>query len=195
MFFAWTEGYFGTADDGHEPQRLGQQLNAEKLRVLREPSAPAAKREAAVCRVISGLSIADAETLMTAVNTAGAEAKVFPLAEPTLYLVVITDLANKSAADRKAAELTRFGIQEQNMVALEGERHEIVLGRFDTEAAAASFLQGLARRGIKSARVDSREQSALKARVEARAPASMLLQQLPKLIAPYADAVVGECAT
>ena len=144
--------------------------------------------------MISGLATADAETLKTAVGTAGGEAKVFPLAEPTLHLVVITDLANKALADRKAAELTRFGIQEQSMVALEDGRQEIVLGRFDTETAAASFLQGLTKRGIKSARVDSREQPALKARVEARAPASMLLQQLPKLIAPYADAVVGECA-
>jgi hypothetical protein len=30
-------------------------------------------------------------------------------------------------------------------------------------------------------------------RVEARGPAAELLQQLPQLIAPYADATIGDC--
>jgi hypothetical protein len=41
--------------------------------------------------------------------------------------------------------------------------------------------------------VDSREQPAPKVRVEARGPAQELLRQLPQLIAPYADATVGDC--
>jgi hypothetical protein len=98
------------------------------------------------------------------------------------------------AADKKAAELTRFGVAEQRFVALDGSRHEIILGSFPNEPAAREFLQGLVKRGIKSARVDRREQPALKPRIEARAAASTLLQQLPKLIAPYADATIGECA-
>lgn len=198
LFFAWAQGYFGAADDGHEPQRLAQQLHAEKLRIVRDgqTAAPvAAKKEATACHVVNGLSVADAAALKAAVEAAGGEAKVSPLAEPTLHLVVITELANKAAADKKAAELTRFGIKEQSLVALEGGRHEIILGRFDTEAAATAFLQGLTKRGIKSARVDNREQAAVKAQVEARAPASLLSQQLPKLIAPYADAAIGECAS
>ena len=198
LFFAWAQGYFGASDDGREPQRLAQQLHAEKLRIVREGqtpvSAPAVKKEATACRVVNGLTTADAETLKAAVEAAGGEAKVSPLAQPPLHLVVISELANKAAAEKKAAELTRFGIKEQNTVALEGGRHEIVLGRFDTNAAAITFLLGLTKRGIKSARVDSREQPALKAQVEARAPESTLLQQLPKLIAPYADAAIGECA-
>ena len=36
LFNAWTQGYFGAPDDSHEPQRLTQQLNAEKLRIVRE---------------------------------------------------------------------------------------------------------------------------------------------------------------
>jgi hypothetical protein len=201
LFFAWAQGYFGAPDDGHEPQRLAQQLNTEKLRIVREEQVPASalalasvvKKEAAACRVVTGLSAADAEALKAAMEAAGGEAKISPLAETTLHLVVITDLANKAAADKKTAELTRFGIKDQTAVALEGGRHEIILGRFDTNAAAIAFLQGLTKRGIKSARVDSRAQPALKAQVEARAPASMLLQQLPKLIAPYADAAIGDC--
>ena len=200
LFFAWTQDYFGASDDNREPQRLVQQLNAEKLRIVRDTQVqpqvpvPPAKKEEAACRVVSGLNIADAETLKIAVEAIGGETKIQPLAAPTLHLVVITGLVSKAAADKKAAELTRFGVVGHRSVALEGDRHEIVLGSFSTEAAARSLLQSLVKRGIKSAHLDAREQPALKARAETRAPASTLLQQLPKLIAAYADATIGECA-
>ncbi len=194
LFFVSTQGYFGASEDGHEPQRLAQQLHAEKLRIVREAQAPAVKKDGIACRLISGLKAADAEALKTAVGSVGGEAKILPLAEPTLYLVVIADLAGKVAADKKSAELTRLGIEGHSIVALEGGHHEIILGRFDSEPAAREFMQVIAKRGIKSARLDSREQPVQKARVETRGPASTLLQQLPKLIGPYADATVGECA-
>lgn len=195
LFFAWAQGYFGASDDDHEPQRLAQQLHPEKLRLVKDAQPPAAHKEEPACRVISGLKLAEAEVLKAGVDAIGGEAKILPLAEATLYLVVIGDLASKAAADKKAIELTRLGVEGHSAVALEGGRHEIVLGSFETEAAARGFFQGLTKRGIKSARVDSREQPVLKARVETRAPASTLLQQLPKLIAPYADATIGDCAS
>jgi hypothetical protein len=194
LFFAWTQGYFGAADESHEAQRLEQQLQADKVQIVRNAQAPAPIRADTVCRVISGLNLDNAEALKAAVVASGGEAKVLPQEEPKLYLVVIGDLAGKAAADRKAVELTGLGVEGHSAVALENGRYEIVLGRFPTEAAAREFVQGLTQRGIKSARVDGREQQALKARVEARAPAAKLLQQLPKLVAPYADAIIGECA-
>ena len=194
LFFAWTQGYLGESDDGHEPQRVAQQLNAEKLRIVRDVQAPAVKKDEMACRLINGLNLADAGALKAAIEAAGGEGKVSPQAEPALYLVVVADLANKAAADRKVAELTRLGVEGHRLVALEGGRHEVVLGSFPSEAAAREFLQGLGKRGIKSARLDAREQPALKARVEFRGAAPTLLPQLPKLIAPYADATVGECA-
>jgi hypothetical protein len=193
IFFVWTQGFLGASDDGHEPQRLTQQLHAEKLRILREVQTPAVKKDEMACRIIGGLSLTDAEELRAAVEAGGGKAIVSPLAGPTIYLVAITDLANKIAADKKSAELTRFGLKEFSTVVLAGGRHEIILGRFETEPAAQAFLQALVKRGIKSARVDGREQPAAKARVETRATTSVLLQQLPKLIAPYADAAIGEC--
>jgi hypothetical protein len=194
LFFAWTKGYFGASDDGHEPQRLAQQLNAEKLRIVREVKAPVAKKVEMTCRVVNGLAIADAEALKTAVEAAGAEAKVSPLAESMRYLAVIADLANKAAADKKVAELNRFGLKGRSAVASEGGRFEIILDSFDTEAAALEFLQEMAKRGIKSARLEGREQPVRKVRVETRGSAPILLPQLPKLIEPYADATIGECA-
>jgi hypothetical protein len=193
IFFAWTQGYLGTSDDGHEPQRLAQQLHADKLRVVADVPAAAAKKGEVTCRVVNGLSVADAESLKTAMAAAGAEAKILPVVEPTLYLALIADLANKAAADKKAAELKRLGIEQLSTVTLEGGRQEIILGSFSIEAAARDFMLGLAKKGIKSARLDRRQPPSLKAGVEARALASTLLPQLPTLIAPYADATVGEC--
>ncbi len=196
LIFAWTQGYFGAPDDGHEPQRLQQELHPEKLRIVGNAAAPAptTRKDDRACRVINGLKLAEAEAFRIAMEAAGGEATVLPIAEPPLHLVVIADLANKAAADKKATELTRLGVEGHAPVALEGGRYEFVLGSFPTEAAAREFLDGLAKRGIKSARVDAREQPAARARAEARAPAETLLQQLPKLIAPYAEATIGECA-
>lgn len=194
IFFAWAQGFFGATDDSREPQRLAQQFQAEKLHIVRGVQAPAAKKEEPVCRLINGLTMADAEALKTAVEAFGGAAKVLPQEEPTLHLVLIADLANKAAADKKSAELTRFGVQDHRTIALENSRFEIVFGSFPTEAAARELLQSLTKRGIKSARLDAREQPPLKARLETRAPASTLLQHLPKLVAPHADATLGECA-
>lgn len=196
LFFAWAKGYFGQVDENREPQRLAGQLQADKLRVVRNIQAPPAKKPDQACRVINGLNPAEAENLKAAVKTGGGEAGILPAAAAVpRYLVVITDLANKAAAEKKAAELTRFGVTEQNSVELDGGRYEIVLGSFPAEPAARESLQGLVKRGIKSARVDSREQPAQKVRVEARGPAEELLRQLPQLIAPYADATIGDCSS
>lgn len=193
VFFAWAQGYFGAMDENREPERLAQQLQAEKLRILPTAAAPAAKTEAKACQIINGLGVADAEALMSAPAAAGTELKILPPSEPKIHLVAILDLANQAVAERKAAELSRFGVTEQKTVALADGHHEIILGSFETEAAANEFLQGLTKRGIKSARVDSRDPAPLKIRVEARAPASILLQQLPQLIAPYGEATLAEC--
>lgn len=193
LFFAWAQGYFGAADESREPERLNQQLQADKLRIVRDTAAPTPKAADLACRMINGLSVAEADRLKSAVVATGGDAKILPQAEQPLFLVVITELPNQAAAEKKAAELGRFGVAEQTTVPLEGGRFEIVLGRFPLETAAREFLQGLMKRGIKSARVEAREQPALKASVEARAPAAILLQQLPLLIAPFADATLAEC--
>lgn len=193
VFYAWSQGHFGAVDADREPQRLTQELQADKLRLLPRARTAAAKTEEAACRLVSGLAMAEAEALKSAMAAVRLDAQIQPLAEPRLHLVVIADLANKTAAEKKAAELTRLGITNQENVALEDGRHEIVLGRFPDEAAARDLLAGFARKGLKSARVDSRDQPPLKAGVEARGPAAGLLQQLPLLIAPYAGASVGKC--
>lgn len=194
IFYAWTQGHFGQVDENREPQRLAAQLQADKLRIVRVAQAPEAKKPGLACRVINGLNPTEAETVKAAMKTSGAgEATVIAPAQPKPHLVAITDLPNKAAAERKAAELVRFGVTEQVTAELAGGIHEIVLGAFATEAEAREFLSALVKRGIKSARLDSRELPAPKVLVEVRGPTAELLRQLPLLIAPYADATIGDC--
>ncbi len=202
VFFAWAQGYFGAADPNREPDRLGQQLQPEKLRLIPSdgptPAAAAAPTPAVAvvdiaCRIVGGLSMVNAEALKAAALAAGAEAQLMPQVEPTLHFIVISELPNAAAAEKKAAELKRFGVVEQETVALDGGRMEIVLGRLPTEAAAREALAALNKRGIKSARIDARDQPPTRARVELRGTPDRLLQGLPQLIAPYADAAVTQC--
>ncbi len=192
VFFAWAQGYFGATDENREPQRLAGQLHAEKLRILSAQQMSKEKKQALACRVINGLNQSGAENLASAVKTNGGSATILPPAEPKPHLIVIADLANKAIAEKKVAELERLGVTEQTLAELEGGRYEIVLGRFPTETAAREMLKGLVKQGIRSARVDSREQPQ-KVRVEVRGPDPELLRQLPQLIAPYADATIGDC--
>lgn len=194
IFFAWAQGYFGKIDENREPQRLASQLQADKLRIVRMAQTPEAKKPAQACRVINGLNPAEAESIKAAMKTGGAgEATIITPAQPKPHLVAITGLPNKAAVAKKVAELGRFGITEQVTVELEGGLYEIVLGAFATAAEARDFLQGLVTRGIKSARVDSRELPVQKVSIEVRGPAQELLRQLPQLIAPHADATIGDC--
>lgn len=194
LFFAWAQGHFGQTDENREPQRLADQLQADKLRIVRTTQATGPKKPVLACRVINGLDPAEAENLKTAMKTGGAgEATILAPVQPKPHLVMISGLPNKAAVDKKIAELGRFGVTEQVTVELEGGGHEIVLGAFATEAEARDFLQGLVKRSIKSARVDSRELPVPKVRIEVRGPAEELLRQLPQLIAPHADATIGDC--
>lgn len=194
VFLAWAQGYLGGGDENREPQRMAQQLNPEKLKLVREAAAPAAKREESACRMIDGLAPPEGEALKAALLAAAMEAKLAPVSAGTRQLVVVPDLANRAAAEKKSAELGRLGVQGQQVAERDGGHFEVVLGSFATEPAAREYLQGLTKRGVKSARVEAREAPALKVRIEARGGAATLLQQLPKLIAPYADASIGDCA-
>ncbi len=199
LVYVWTQGYLGGNTEGREPQRLTQQFNADKIGIVRAPTtaeAPPAKKEDAACRSIAGLSTADAATLVKAVTAAGWQGTTVAETPPARHLVVIADLANKAAADKKATELRQLGVADFQIVGLDSGKQEIVLGSFDADAAAKDFLAGLTKKGIKSARAEAREQAATRARVDIHAPAEVLAKRLPELTSAYViggGASVGDC--
>jgi hypothetical protein len=197
VFFTWTQGYLGAVETGREPQRLAQQLNPDKLSVFHGATpSPSPRPEPAdtACQAVSGLSVESAEALKGTLAAMGWQTKLAPQIETTSYVVLIPELANKAAAEKKVGELNRFGIRDFKTLAFEGGRHEIVLGSFQGEREAHDFLAGMSNRGVKSARLESRFQALSKVLVEVSAPADSLKQQLPGLIAAYSGARLGDCA-
>ncbi|HLA35988.1 MAG TPA: hypothetical protein VJ001_14085 [Rhodocyclaceae bacterium] len=198
-FFVWAQGYFGPIDTNREPQRLQQQLHAEKLQIVMETGggaepkiAPSLKPEPELCRTVSGLSLVDAEALKSHLDAAGVKAKLQPVAESFIYLALIPNLAGKLLADKKAAELRQLGITEFSVNNLENDYYEIVLGRFHNEPSAHAFLAALNGRGIRSARIEARMPVAVFASLDITAAATAL--DLTAWLAPYAEAKVVACA-
>lgn len=185
LFFAWSQGYFGRVEDGREPQRIGHQLEPDKLRVTEVPPAPPPTAE--TCRLIGGLALADARRLQDKVASAeaanGLKFALKPLDLPPGYWVFIPPLANKALADRKQLELKQRGVADSELILADGaDKLAISLGMFNTEEEAAARLEALTKRGVRSAIVQARTRPADKAQVEARGPQDALLKQIPELL-------------
>lgn len=185
VFFVWAQGYFGGEDAGREPQRLAEQLNPGKMTVtVREKAAPAASP---ACRIVGGMPVGDAESLQKAL---GESVSLRPLDDKSWW-VGINTLPNQAAADKKGAELRTLGVTDFHVVQAEGGTFALSLGVFDSEAAAADFLQALGRKGVKSARAEAKAKAAT--RYEFRGPADLLAKRLPAAVAGIAGASLADC--
>jgi hypothetical protein len=196
-FFVWAQGYLGGQDQGREPQRLASQIEPEKLRIVTAAAssvaAPVASPAAGLaCRLVAGLPLAEVEAFKA--ELVGASVEVKTAEGTTSHWVHIPPQANKSAADKKAAELRALGVKDFYIVQDEGpSRYAISLGLFRSEAAAAEFLQGLAKRGVKSARIEVRETPPRHTRALVKGPAQLLDRRLPGLVAKMPGAAMMEC--
>lgn len=192
LFLVWAQGYLGGQDEGREPQRLADQLHAEKMKVTvaGEKAAPPTP----ACRLIDGLTAAEAEQLQKALGDGGElVASLRPGGETPAWWVHIDALATKALADKKAGELKLLGVTDFHVMQADGGSFAISLGIFDSEAAAAGFLQSLAGKGVKSARIDARPRPPAAMRVEVRGPAAAMAQRLPGLLAGHPAARAAEC--
>lgn len=193
-FFAWARGYFGEGEPGREPQRLASQLAADKLRIV--AVAPAGDKAAAVttavCRLVTGLPLAAVEAFRT--ELAGLSVDIKPVEESPSFWVHIPPQPNKAAADKKATELKALGIKDFYIVQDEGaNRYAISLGLFKSEAAANEFLQSMAKRNVKSARIEVRESAQQQARAIVKGAGDVVDKRLPGLLAKVPGAAVAEC--
>ena len=177
IFFAWSSGYLGNGDEGREPQRLGQQLVPEKLRVL-AAMAPGGKPPPEACRLIDGLSPDEAQRWRTEAQEKAPRLKITskPVEELSSYWVLVPPLPDKAAAEKKLSELKRLGVSGYQLIEEEGAlKLAIVLGVFKTEQAGNEFLQALNKRGVRSARLQLREKTVTKVQLPA-------LTMVPKLL-------------
>lgn len=198
LFFVWTQGYFGVVADGREPQRLGNQLTPEKLRVV--GLAPPNSRPQQLdqnCRLVSGLTQSEAQQLTSIAKEKlpGLQVVARPKEAPAnVFWVFIPPLANRPAVDKKAAELKKRDVREYSVILEEGaDKFAILLGQFNTERAASEYLQELVKRDVRSARVEARVKQPEQAQLEIRGAAELLTKQLPELLNGKTAATIVDC--
>lgn len=191
LFFVWAAGYLGGRDEGREPERLRTQIDPAKLsiRVL-----AGGIQASPACRQVAPIPVATAEGLKLALE--GKDGVVVRLLPKLLtsYWVSIPSLGSKAAAEKKAAELKQLGITDFFVVNDPGPNlHGVSLGLFHTEDSANERLQQLSRKGVKSARVETRPRPAEQAGVEIRGPTEFLVKQLPEILTSFSVAAAAEC--
>ncbi|VXB52907.1 SPOR domain-containing protein [Massilia sp. 9I] len=179
--FAYAQGYLGKPAGGErEPERLKNQLAAERMVLLspaearaaaQTPAAPAAllvqepapapvppALETVDCTQAGAFAASDARRFETRIARLDLGARAtrtsVPFQEVTSHLVYLPPNGGKEGADRRVAELKEKGVQ--NFFVMQGDsplRWAVSLGVFKTEAAAQSLVTALGKQGVRGVRV------------------------------------------
>jgi hypothetical protein len=185
VLLAYAQGYLGSVKgEEHEPARLKNQLEPQRVKMLTAEQAQAAAAGApataaapdaasaqaaasapaapvVACTQVGPLSPSDAhrfETRMARLDLGEREThQSVPYQEVTSHLVYVPSQGSKEAADRKAAELRALGVT--NLFVISGDspyKWGISLGLFKSEVAAQTMLASLSKQGVRSARIAPR---------------------------------------
>lgn len=177
---AFQQGWLDTLlPASREPSRMTQQLHPEQLTLVALPeskpataaapvstpaeagtestaTASAAAATAASCTEVGNFDAAEAQRFESrlASLSLGNRLTRRPIADNTRHIVYIPPLANKEAAEKKAAELRQFGIEDFFIIQDNSPlQWGISLGVFKTEEAARNHLAALNKKGVRSAKV------------------------------------------
>ena len=183
---------------GHEPQRLQQQINPEKMRlIVSNTTSTASSSQAVITPSLApsvAANVAATSTLTTSPATVACielgnfseseagrlEAKLRDIVtsdqlarrrvvDPSSFMVYIPSQGDKAGADRKAGELRRLGVTDFFVMQSEGDfRYGISLGIFKTKSAAENHLAELVKQGIRSALITGRGDNAVKVAFQLR---------------------------
>jgi hypothetical protein len=178
--FALGRGYLGSFHaDAHEPERLGRQLNTDKISLVSAAAATAAAGAGAaasvavaakpapkppevfVCTEVGNFAPADArrfESALEALELGDRQSRRnVPGQDISSYIVYIPPQPNKEAADKKANELKQLGVSNYFIMSDSTPmRWAISLGVFKQETGAQTLLASLVKQGVHSARVGPR---------------------------------------
>ena len=184
--FAMQKGYLGAFySDGREPARIGKQLQADKIKLVASDAAPAAASASApaasapaaadlapvACTEIGNFSASEARRFSSqlAERTPNLKFVRREIQEVASHMVYLPSLGSKEAADKKADEVRRLGINDffviQDSSAL---RYGISLGIFKTDEAAQKQVASLAKRGLSGAKAGTRSVSSSKVAFQLR---------------------------
>ena len=170
--FDYGRGYLGHfSDNEHEPQRMQNQLNADKLAVIPADKATAPvvaaaeptekKAETLACLEVGTFLIADArkfEIKLEPLQLGDRQSRHnLPGTEVSSWIVYIPPQGSKEGADKKAGELRALGVTNYFVMSDSPMmKWGISLGVFRTEGAAQNQLAALMKQGVRSARIAPR---------------------------------------
>jgi hypothetical protein len=211
--FAYGQGYLGHfSGNEREPERLLNQLNANKLVIISPEkansvsaalaaaavaSAPKAP-EALACVEIGSFVLADArrfETQLAPLNLGDRQSRHnLPGTEVSSYIVFIPSQGSKEAADKKAGELRGLGVTNYFVMSDNSPlRWGISLGVFKTEGAAQNQLAMLMKQGVRSARVAPRMSGSKLLAFQFRDVDAALKAKLEQIRAGFPNAETHAC--
>jgi hypothetical protein len=179
VLFAFHQGYLeNVSPSGHEPERMKNQLNADKIKQIAAPLAapPADVPAEAVASDAQSGNANETAVLKTACVEVGTftatEARRFEaqlaslpsmgkpirleVAEPSSHMVLIPPQNDKAGADKKVAELRTLGVTDYYVLQAPPNpelRWGVSLGIFKSEEAARAYLAQMSQKGVRSARL------------------------------------------
>lgn len=113
----------------------------------------------------------------------------------TAYWVYVPPLANKAAAETRAAVLRAAGVKDLFVVDSGRDRFAISLGNYRTEEAADAYVAELAARNITTARVAPRQLTTVSTLLVIRDPREPVMARLREIAPSYpgSEAKLGSC--
>jgi len=206
-FLTWI--YFGAGRASDEPQLMEQQLNPQAIRLLRpdqvaalaaerakQTAKPPPKATVAACLELGAFSPGDVARVQQALEplALGSRLSLRRVEEIASYWVFMPPQRNRQAANQKAAELKKLGVEDFFIVQEDPKfRFAISLGVFKTEEAAQSRLAELRTKGVRTARVGPRETSVQKVYFTVREVPDALASRLNELRQSFAGSELKDC--
>ena len=161
-YYAWAQGFllpfgWGPAQQS-EPQRLGQQVRPEAIRVMRPEETRRAEAAATVarpaeCLQASALDDAQVEALRPLLEPwPSGSWNLEPVVEPARWIAYMGKYSSPEQVARKRTELRQLGISFEPLSNASLEPG-LSLGGFASESEAKKYVDQLADKGVRTAKV------------------------------------------
>lgn len=212
VLFAYQQG---ALDDllpsGHEPARIGNQINADKVRLIPAPeakpepapppavqpvAAAAPKEEPLVCAEVGNFTADDAKRFGTQLEALALGERVSQRAiqEVASHMVFIPPQPDRAGAERKAEQLRQLGINDFFIIQDNSPlRWGISLGVFKQEDAARAHLARLSQQGVRTARIGQRSVSSSMVAFQLRDIDAATMDAVEKIMADFPKQSIREC--
>lgn len=206
-FFAWT--YLAERRALDEAELVDQQVNEQAIRVLSAAQVAALvadgaksarktppKPTVAACLELGSFSSNEVSRVQAALEPLALGSRLLQRREQEIasYWVYVPPQRSRQAANQKAAELRKLGIEDFFVVQEDPKfRYAISLGIFKTEEAARARLDALRPKGVRTARVGPRETSVQRTYFAVREVPEALASRLNELRRDFPGSELKPC--